>query len=142
MVKVFFTGWRLFGTLLVIVGAIALCGLGVWQINRLNQRLALNKHIDERIVASPVSLNSTASIDPDLLDYQRVVVRGTFDPNHEVVLRNRSYQDSTGVNILTPLRLSGSDKGVLVNRGWIPIEVASQQARRQFAAPKGEVVVE
>jgi len=42
---------------------------------------------------------------------------------------------TTGVHVVTPLKLSGRDEDILVNRGWI-----SRQASREdnFARPTGE----
>jgi surfeit locus 1 family protein len=135
------SGWRVLMTLCVIVGAIVLSGLGSWQWSRLNQRLAQNERINARLAAAPIPLE-TAQINSESFDYQRVTVRGTFDPSQEFLLRSRSYQGATGYNIITPLRLSGSDAAVLVNRGWIPLTEGAPEARSRFAPPTGEVTIE
>jgi Uncharacterized conserved protein len=75
------------------------------------------------------------------LDYRPVTARGAFDPTHEVLLRNRSLNGVTGYHVITPLRLSGRNEAVLVDRGWIPLTEASPEARRKFAPPAGEMVV-
>jgi surfeit locus 1 family protein len=140
-IKTMLSGWRLLMTLLVIAGATVLSGLGSWQWSRLNQRLAHNERINARLSAAPIPLDSEA-IDPETFDYQWVTVRGMFDPTQEILLRSRSYQGATGYNIITPLRLSGSDSAVLVNRGWIPLTERAPEARSRFAPPTGEVMIE
>ena len=44
---------------------------------------------------------------------------GRFDYEHELVLAGRTRQGSPGVELLTPVRVAGSDTAVLVNRGWV-----------------------
>lgn len=140
MLKLFVTGWRLLLTPLAILAIIAFCGLGVWQINRLQQRLALNEKINTQMAAPPIALDP-ARVDPNALEYRVVSVRGTFDPTQEVFLRNRSYNGATGYHVLTPLRLRGTDKAVLVDRGWIPLPVAEGREQADYAPPRGEVTV-
>ena len=127
-------------TLLVIVGALILGRLGIWQLDRLAQRHAFNESLNTRM-AQPALPLVGASIDPDALEHRRVEVRGVYDPAQEIVLRNREQDSIAGVHVLTSLRLSGSDTAVLVDRGWLPRDQADQAARKAFAAPLGDVVV-
>ena len=140
MIRNLFTGRRLWMTPLVIIGALILGRLGIWQLDRLAQRRAFNSSLNTRM-AQPALTLAGAAIDPDALEYRRVEVRGVYDPAQEIVLRNRELDGTPGVHVLTPLRLSGSDTAVLVDRGWIPRDQADQAARKAFAAPPGEVLV-
>lgn len=141
MFRALFTGRRLLATLVVILGFFALCGLGFWQLSRSSERQAINERITSRVSGPAVELNG-GPVDPEELDYRRVTVRGQFDPSQEVVLRNRSFNGTTGVHVLTPLRISGSDAAVLVDRGWLPMEGSSREERQAYAPPAGEVTVE
>lgn len=127
-------------TLLVIVGALILGRLGIWQLDRLAQRHAFNDSLNTRM-AQPALTLAGAATDPDALEYRRVEVRGVYDPAQEIVLRNRELDEVAGVHVLTPLRISGSDAAVLVDRGWIPREQADPARRKALSAPLGEVVV-
>lgn len=133
------SGRRVVATLLVLVGAIALCGLGMWQLDRHAQRAALNARIAAGLAQPPIPLEAFGDL--QLLDYRPVTVRGVFDPTHEVLLRNRSFNGVTGYHVITPLRLSGRNEAVLVDRGWIPLTEASPDARRRFAPASGETMV-
>ena len=42
-----------------------------------------------------------------------------YDFANEYALASRTRQGSPGVNIMTPLRIAGTDTAVLVNRGWV-----------------------
>ncbi len=128
----------------VIVGVVALAalvmgGLGVWQLQRLVQRRAENAVLAERLAQPPLDLNLAAA--PRVQEYAPVLARGTFDFAQEIVLRNRSYAESPGVHVLTPLRLTGSDRVVLVDRGWLPYTETEPAARAPYQAPTGEVTI-
>lgn len=69
------------------------------------------------------SLRPTADImslrgDTGVLRFRRAQVSGIADYENELVLGGRSRAGSPGVNLLTPVRVPGSDTAVLVNRGW------------------------
>jgi surfeit locus 1 family protein len=121
--------WLTLGAILLALGLIR---LGVWQLDRLEQRRAHNALIKARIDAPPIALTDQP-LDLDAYEYQRVTVSGQYDSANEIVLRNRTLNGVPGMDIVTPLQLAGSDQRVLVNRGWVPLEQAEQAARQQFA---------
>jgi surfeit locus 1 family protein len=140
MLTLFLSGRRRWMSLLVLAAVGLCCALGLWQLDRLAQRQARNATINARMAAPAVPLDGTLG-DPDALDYRRVQVRGTYDPEQEIVLRPRSLDGIAGVHVITPLRLSGSDAAVLVDRGWVPLNLAAPLERRAYAEP-GEVIVQ
>jgi surfeit locus 1 family protein len=131
--------WRWI-TLAALVLTAVFIRLGMWQLGRLQERRAENALVASRITAPPLELTG-APIDIDDLEYRRVTVRGTYDHSQEVVLRNRSRDGVPGVDIITPLRITGSEQSVLVNRGWVPLLQYEQAAIQQFVVP-GEVNIE
>jgi surfeit locus 1 family protein len=131
--------WR-WMTLAVIVLAVILGRLGMWQLDRLSHRQAQNALISERTVAPPLVIDGTP-VDAEANEYRQVIVSGEFDSSNEVVLRNRSMDGVPGMHILTPLHIDGSDKWVLVNRGWVPMQLAIPEERHQFAVT-GHVRIE
>jgi surfeit locus 1 family protein len=100
----------------------------------------LNERIASRMAQPPIELPS-GPIDPEELEYRHVQVRGTFDNPNAVLLRNRAYQDITGFHLVTPLRISGTDQVVLVDRGWVPFADGSADIRRLYDLT-GEVVID
>lgn len=133
-------GWRLLRgrwlavTLVVLLAAGVMTGLGFWQKGRLDGRRAANAAISERITAPPLALDGAtlAAADPTSLTFRRVIVRGTWDYEHEVELRYRSYDGQAGIHLLTPLRIDGSDRVILVDRGWVPFTQTGAENRQQF----------
>ena len=92
--------------------------LGFWQLDRLAWRRALNAEVAAHISAPPVSVDSLPRDSADMR-YRRVQVRGVYDYANEVVITQRIRGGSPGVNLLTPLHVSGSDSAFLINRGWV-----------------------
>jgi surfeit locus 1 family protein len=92
--------------------------LGFWQLHRLSQRRAINAKLAARLSTPPVpaleAMRDTASA-----EYRRVSATGTYDFAAELSLAARTREGSPGANIITPLRVRGSDTAVLVNRGWV-----------------------
>jgi surfeit locus 1 family protein len=91
--------------------------LGFWQLERLRERQAYNAPIEARAALEPVALRDLPR-DPGEAIHRSVRVSGEYDYDREIVLTLRSRQGSPGVNLLTPLRVAGSDTAILVNRGW------------------------
>ena len=98
--------------------AAAVCvRLGFWQLSRLAQRRARNSQVSGRLAEPVAELTQLA---PDSSSRLRgVQVTGAPDFDHELVLAARSFQGSPGVHLLTPVRISGRDTAILVNRGWV-----------------------
>lgn len=114
-------------TLLVLTAMAVMARLGVWQLDRREQRLARNADLAAKLEAPPVLLNAAASADPWPLPADRDDIRNTqasatgqFDFANQVVLVQQNYQGQPGGHVVTPLLLDGSNKAVLVDRGWVP----------------------
>ena len=134
--------WALL-TIVVIALAALLTGLGFWQFGRLQGRRAVNPIIAARLAEPPLLLNEVngRAIDPGALEFRRVAVRGTFDYANEVVRRYTTFDGQAGVQVVTPLRITGSDAAILVDRGWIPYHLEAPEARRPYQNEPGEVEV-
>ncbi len=100
------------------VFTIVCVNLGFWQLHRRGERLALNAKIIARLAYAPVPV-TVLPRDSSSLHYKQVRVRGVYDYAHQIALVDRSRNGSPGVNIVTPVRMAGSDTAVLVNRGWV-----------------------
>ncbi len=135
-----FRGWWLLATLLILALVALFLRLGAWQLERLGERRAANALILARL-AEPTLAITGELLDPEEVDLRRAIVRGVYDYDREVVLRNRTWNGFPGVHVLTPLRIAGSDTAILVDRGWIPYESAGAADRAQFRGAPGEVEV-
>src|ERR1700675_3642607 len=106
---------------IVVIAAVLTLGflrLGFWQLGRLHDRRALNAELASRAVAAPVS-PSELPTDTAAAHYRKVSLDGTYDYTNEIILTLRSRDGSPGVNIVTPVRLAGTDTALVVVRGWV-----------------------
>lgn len=108
-------------TLLVIAGIFVLVRLGIWQLDRLEERRATNILFAQQLEAEPLSLNEASDGDlTALLEDRRVIVRGTYDFSQQILLKLQMYHNQPGGHLVAPLLIEGSDQAVLVDRGWLP----------------------
>ncbi len=114
--------------------------LGLWQIERLRERQAYNAPIESRLTQEPVPV-AALPVDLEEKRHRRARVTGEYDYGHEIVLTLRSRQGSPGVNLLTPVRVAGSDTAVLINRGWIyaPDGVSADPGPWREASPRDAI---
>ena len=108
----------IFAILFALVAAAACVKLGLWQLDRLDERRAHNAIVLARVDADPVPVSALGS-DTTGIRYRRVRLDGEYDFEHEFALTGRSRDGSPGVHLITPLRVPGVDRPVLVNRGWV-----------------------
>jgi len=101
--------------------ALAACAgalsLGNWQMGRADEKRQAGSSRDVALIA-PVRRIGGAG---DLARYldSRVGVEGRFDPGQTYFLDNRARDGRPGFEVVTPLKLAGSDAWVLVLRGWL-----------------------
>jgi surfeit locus 1 family protein len=125
--------------LLALTVAAVCVRLGFWQLDRLQQRRERNAALERALALPPLRLtgDSLAAVARDPTPYlrRRVVVRGVYDPAGEVVLRGRALEGRPGVHLVTPLRIEGTGRAVLVDRGWVPSADAATVDPRAYAQP-------
>lgn len=121
MFKRFLTPKWIFTTLLVMAGTVVLVRLGIWQLDRLEQRRAFNAHYTQVMAMDRLVFEATPDFDLTGMDYRAAQVTGIFDFEHQVALRNRYHDSVYGYNLLTPLVFSDGS-AILVDRGWIPAQ--------------------
>lgn len=129
-------------TLLAILAVGVMVRLGIWQLDRLEQRRAFNARVSAQLEAPPLELTSEA-LDLDLyaMEYRQVVVQGEYDHAQEVIHRNQVWGNQYGMHVYTPLVVAGTDSAILVNRGWLPADQAAPEERASYQE-MGEVTVE
>jgi len=127
----------------VIVVAIVFVNLGFWQLRRLDERRTANAVGESRFESEPTGLDvllGAVGSDLDSLEFHRAVATGSFQPEHEVLIRSQVHQGVAGFHVITPL-LTESGRAVLVNRGWVPLGL-DQVPVTEAPPPDGLVTVE
>lgn len=129
--------WLFLGLSLTV--AAACTRLGIWQLERLEERRARNAAIEAGLAKDPLSLS--AQLDQtDVQGYRRAVASGSYDPEYEIVLTARALRGQPGVHLVTPLLLAKGGPAILVDRGWIPAEARTLPGRARYRVP-GQVTV-
>lgn len=119
LLRMFRRKW-LFATLLVFAGTALCIRLGIWQLDRLEQRRAFNVQFESARAEPALDLNQRVPEDVTEMEWRSVKVTGEYDFENQVAVRNQYNGDQYGYHLLTPLRFGAT--AVLVDRGWIPAE--------------------
>ena len=104
-----------------------LCGLGAWQLERLQWKLALIATVNAHMAASPISLDQILAMKPDDAQYRRVTLNGHFDHAREAYVFTTD-QGAAVYHVLTPFR-TDTGKVLIVDRGEVPKEKLDPAAR-------------
>jgi len=88
-----------------------------WQFHRGLDRHRLNNTIESHIDLPTIPLHQ-ALTDPKAAEWRTITSRGTFDPESNILLRNRYFEGKYGFEVLT---LFTPEKGqsFWVDRGWV-----------------------
>lgn len=126
--------WRrpiwLLGHVIAISAVLAFARLGVWQLDRLQEKQDRNRVIAERSDGPAIDLRD---VDLERGEYQHVTATGRFADDQDRLIPYRSYRGTVGSHAVTPLVLDDG-RAVLVLRGWVP--------DRTMTPPEGEVTIE
>lgn len=115
--------------------------LGNWQMRRAEEKLAVQASIDALSREAALSVGG-GEIDPASLDGRRVVVRGRFVGERTVFIDNRTRKGVAGFHVITPVRIEGSQRHVLVLRGWVARDFHDRNRLPAVPVPEGSVEVE
>jgi len=111
--------FRFFIPAALIVATLALLiSLGFWQLDRADEKRAIEDQIasansgDVEIVVSTEFLKEK--------EYYHVRLQGSYIDDKQFIYDNQIVDQISGYYVLTPLVLKGDSKAVLINRGFIP----------------------
>ena len=128
----------------VAVAALAMAALtarlGVWQLDRGHQKMALQQALTERGSLPPLD---AAALPRDaeaaaLMHHRTVRLHGRWLAERTVYLDNRQMDGRPGFYVVTPLELRPGD-AVLVQRGWLPRDATDRSRLAPIVTPTGEV---
>jgi len=124
--------------LFVATMVVVMVGLGFWQLDRLDERKALNVDVREAIQADPVAVEALFGTDP--LDHTAVLVSGEYLADESFLVANRTFDTQAGAWLATPMRLSDG-RLIVVSRGWVPRLWAAGADNRVIDTPTGTIEV-
>lgn len=148
MIKALFSRRYILMTLLVVAAMVVMARLGVWQLERREQRIARNADLAAKLEAAPISLNEAALAAQWPLPEDRTAVRnlpalaaGEYDFSNQMLLVQQNYRDMPGAHLVVPLVLDGGSQAVLIDRGWVPFEEVQTGRWQQYDAPRGPATI-
>lgn len=120
-------------TLIVIAAMIVMAGLGNWQLDRLEQRRAYNAQLLAKLESDPIRIDGGPLPDaPANLVDRKAIVNGRYDYDRQIAIKNQTYQGQPGAFLITPFVIDGSDRAILINRGWVPFREGTPERWAQF----------
>ncbi len=134
--------WVLFALVVAALAYLATL-LGQWQFHRLDDRKAENALVSRNLDRAPVPVDAVLRVGKpvdDQQEWRRVVVHGTWDDEHTIVLKYQTRDGGAGVDVVTPL-VTDDGAAVLVDRGWMATENDGSVRPKTPAVTDGPVTV-
>jgi len=131
--------------LAVVVAAVLVLGfvrLGLWQLDRLEQRRTSNALIELREAEPPLPLEALVSqygTDPENLIYRQAIVTGRYRTGDEFFAVGRRFDDLSGTMVVAPLELADGSTMIVV-RGLVPADTPGPPAQG-YEPPAGIVTL-
>ncbi|MBI3712007.1 MAG: SURF1 family protein, partial [Burkholderiales bacterium] len=137
---------------LPLIVTAALCALGIslgnWQTQRALEKEQIAESLQQQSKLPPLNLNLTLSsthpVSSEVNDgnqqghaFRPVEMRGEFVRDWPLYLDNRPLYGVAGFYVLMPFKLEGSDKTVLVARGWLQRNVLERTKLPPLVTPTG-----
>ncbi|WP_313703825.1 SURF1 family protein [Massilia sp.] len=124
--------------------------LGNWQLRRAHEKEAIAAAILERGRLPPMVMGSGSGVHEDdrvdtgvhPTEYRRVRVTGEFVAGWPLFLDNRPHEGRAGFYLAMPFKIAGSDRHVLVLRGWLPRDPREYTRLPKYETPRGLTTIE
>jgi cytochrome oxidase assembly protein ShyY1 len=125
----------------LILAALMMC-MSYWQWSRYQGKLPIVAQMRANLETAITPFEALRPKDDDFapLLYRRVSLTGKYDFEHEMILRNRRFEEIPGVFLITPLKLD-SGAVVLVQRGFIPLDHSKKEHRSLFQTDEPVAIV-
>ena len=130
----------LWPTLFTVPALVVILALGFWQLQRLQEKLAVIEAFEARVTA-PAVAPPPAGAPVAEIEFQRVSATGRYLVDKEVLILGRPFDGNTGFHVVVPFALDDG-RVILINRGWIPEKFGPLPRRpARLAPPRDSVTV-
>ena len=103
---------------LITIMVVFLTWLGFWQLDRADEKRAIEKAIE---VANTGAVEIATSLDGlEAKEYYHLRLNGHYLPEKQFIYDNQIVQQTSGYYVLTPFVIDNSNKAILINRGFMP----------------------
>ncbi|MBN9643034.1 SURF1 family protein [Corynebacterium mendelii] len=137
-------GWMITALLIIGFSYVAFTVLAPWQLGKNEVRTARNDRIKQAVQVDPVPFSDvfdrTGTV-PEDQEWTRVIVRGHYLPQDQVLLRLRLVAEAPSLQALTAFDTVDGPV-ILVNRGFVAAEDNQGSLPDIPDAPTGETTIE
>ena len=124
---------NIFKNLSLILLVVTCFYLGLWQLDRAEEKLAIQTDFQSQIKEKPVNINFL-SVEPTR--YKKIFAEGSFIEPY-FLLDNIVYNRKAGYYVISPFQVD--EKILLVNRGWV--DNYSRQKYPVIDTPKEDMII-
>ena len=100
-------------TIFFVFFAVLFFSLGVWQIERGQAKTKILNQFNSNLKKSPSYIVNKSQ------KWDRVYVSGTWMSSQQILIDNVIHRGIAGFKVITPLKIEGLNKIILIDRGWI-----------------------
>lgn len=124
----FETNW--ISTLIVLVCIPLFIKLGLWQYHKAATKQAIQDQYQTSLTKKIAQLTDHLNA-PEALQFQQVQVSGHYETQYQILIDNQVEDSQAGFHVVTPFKIEGTERYVLINRGWV-VGAADHQALPVF----------
>lgn len=112
---------KLWSTMVTILIFPVFISLGLWQLDRADQKRALHANYLERQASEVINLNQEKIIrnSTDDMIWRKFQAEGNFYETVQILLDDQVINNQAGYFVYTPFKLLDENIWFLVNRGWV-----------------------
>jgi len=116
---------KLIPTLLALICIPILISLGLWQLDRADEKRVIDQGVNDAIAKAALHLNDADFTQLNKEIYRTASILGHYDIKQQFLLDNRTHGGLPGYHVISPFLFEHSSTNdeiknvVLINRGWI-----------------------
>ena len=95
--------------------------LGIWQLDRAQQKSDVLDQVKTRSELPSVDLNSLITSFHQDLRFKNVTAHGRYLADKSIYIDNQVVAGQVGYRVFTPFLVNGTDTVIMVDRGWISV---------------------
>jgi len=103
---------------LIIATLVLLISLGFWQLDRADEKRAIEDQIARANSGDAELINSVEFLKEK--EYYHIRLQGSYVGDKQFIYDNQIVDQISGYYVLTPFILKGASEAILINRGFIP----------------------
>lgn len=131
--------WRNLGLSVLALALFTLCLVaGNWQYQRGMDRKAENSEIEQNFELPAIDFEMATSLASRDLQWRQFIIKGTFIPEDEILMRNRYHQEQYGFGVATLFQMNDGRR-VWIDRGWVKAGASATTPPEIVPAPRSEV---